>query len=199
MRALLVATCLVLAGCGRDAGEPPRVPSGDAETPPVSIKAQRAAELVNARLRPVNDTTRTGDVVDEMAFDIEIQSLDETWRWSETARRRATDGAAAWGLVEDLIYSVSPADLVRPVEIVREDNGRAHIRLVCRADPCIRATGSRVEATGSPEEVDAAMAAPEPMDAMRPDNFWPFARAEEAEQAAAAINELLAIQGAAAE
>lgn len=199
MRAAVFATCLVLGACGQDAADPPSAPSGGAEGAPVSIKAQRAAELVNARLRPVNDTTRTGDLVDEMAFDIEIQSLGETWRWTETARRRATNSAGAWGLVEDLIYSVSPEDLVRPVEIVREDNGRAHIRLVCRADPCIRATGSRVEVTGTPEEVAAAMAAPQPMDAQRPDNFWPFARAEEAEQAAAAINELLEIQAATAD
>lgn len=196
MRAAHLVFCLFLVACGQPARDEPAEPDRAPGEAPVSVKAARAAELVNARLRPVDDTTETDGVTDHMAFDIEIQSLDETWRWSETVRRTATNGTESWGLVEDLIYSVAPQDLVVPVEIQHEPNGRAHIRLVCRDEPCIRVTGSHIEVSGTPEEVEAGMAAPQPKDERRADNFWPFAEAAEAEEAAAAINELLTLQGA---
>jgi hypothetical protein len=162
----------------------------------MSIKADHAAELVNELMVPVDDTQTLDWGVDRLQFEIEILSLGETWRWSEVVRRYAASDEAHHGAFEDLIYSVDPTQLVIPVEIVGEGDGRTDVRLVCRVDPCIRASGSRAELTGTEAEVEAAMASPQPMDELRPDNFLPFASRAQAESAAAALNELLALQGA---
>ncbi|MBN8551330.1 MAG: hypothetical protein J0L52_00365 [Caulobacterales bacterium] len=198
MRALVfVSLGLILGACEAERGpEPSSADGAQTASDTMSTKARQAAELVNQQMGPVDDTQTLDWGVDRLQFDIEILSLDAPWRWSETMRRHSVSDDAEFGAVEDLIYSVDPSQLIIPVEVVGEGEGRTDVRLVCRAEPCIRVTGSRAELTGTQAQVAAAMADPQPMDEMRAGNFLPFARRAQAESAAAAMNELLRLQGA---
>lgn len=190
--AVAALTCLTLAACG--APEPnPQAESAD-ETP-LPIKARQAMEAINEDLGPISIATPVEGGVDQMEMDIEIQSLEGPWRWWDTATRIISNGPNHVGQFEDLIYTVDPRDLVLPVTLHGEGEGRTDLHLICRADPCIRAAGSYVEASGTRQEVEAALREPRPMDERLPEVYFPFAERAQAERVARAMNDLLALQG----
>jgi hypothetical protein len=191
--AVAVLTCLALAAC--DAPEPdPLTESGD-ETP-LPIKARQAMEAINADLRPLSIATPVENGVDQMDMDIEIQSLEAPWRWWDRGTRIISNGPDHVGQAHDLLYTAEPRDLVAPVTLSGEGVGRTGLYLRCRADPCIRAAGSYVEAHGARQAVEAALEHPQPWDRRLEEVYFPFATRAEAERVAAAMNDLLSLQGA---
>ncbi len=189
--AAVIAASLCLAACGDRPAE--QAPAADAV--PAPIKARQAMAAINADLGPVNMATPVEGGVDQMEMDIEIQCLEGPWRWWDTARRIINNGPSHVGQFEDLIYTVDPGDLVTPVTL-RASEGRTDLHLVCRDGPCIRAAGSYVEATGTRQEVEAALEHPRPMDERLPEVYFPFDDPAKAERVARAMNDLLALQGA---
>lgn len=190
--AAVIAACLAVAACERTG--PAGAPAS--EETPLPIKARQAMDAINADLGPINIATPVEGGVDQMEMEIEIHSLEGPWRWWDTARRIINNGENHVGQFEDLIYTVDPADLVAPVTLRESGEGRIDLHLVCRADPCIRAAGSYVEAAGTRAEVEAALEAPQPMDERLPEVYFPFTERAQAERVAAAMNDLLRLQGA---
>ena len=192
MRVAFVILNLALAACG----DAPEAPAGPAADVPPPIKARQAMEAINADLRPISIATPVEGGVDQLDMDIEIQSLEGPWRWSDRSTRIVSNGPSHMGQYGDLIYSVEPRDLAAPVTVVGEGEGRTDLFLRCRADPCIRAAGSYVEAYGTRQEVEAALQQPEPWDRRLTEVYFPFGARAEAESVAAAMNDLLVLQGA---
>lgn len=193
--ALVLVTGLALAACDGRSPDAARASSGEV---PLPIKARQAMDAINADLRPISIATPVAGGVDQMDMDIEIQTLDGTWRWWDTSTRIISNGPNHVGQFQDLIYMVDPHDLVAPVTLSGEGAGRTDLFLRCRAAPCIRAAGSFVEARGTRQEVEAALTHPEPWDRRLAEVYFPFATRAEAARVAQAMNDLLALQGAAA-
>ena len=191
--AVAVLTCLALAACGASGSEGE---AESAEETPLPVKARQAMEAINADLRPLSIATPVENGVDQLDMDIEVQSLDGPWRWWDRGTRIISNGPNHVGQAHDLLYVAEPRDLVTPVALSSESEGRTGLYLRCRAGPCIRAAGSYVEAQGPRPEVEDALEHPQPWDRRLTEVYFPFATRAEAERVASAMNDLLALQGA---
>jgi len=194
---VFIAVCVVSLGtvaCERAEEAPAgaEVPAPSA----TSIKAAQAMALINQEVEPIIwDSTRDGNR-DRGTLEIELHSLESPWRWWSRQRRVQSEGDFWWGIFSDVTFSVAPEDLAIPVTVSQGAADRWDIVVSCRSGACFRMSGSESGGEGTLEQVEAALNSPAPTDRQLDAVYFPFRTQDQAERVAAAMNELLALQGA---
>lgn len=189
----VIAAGLCASACERASDTSPPAAQGASGA---SIKATQAMALIDSEVEPMIWDSAIEGGRDRGTLEVELHSLEGPWRWESRQRRLMSQDGVWYGISADLTFSVSPEAVQVPVEVVQGADDRWDVLVSCREGPCFRYSGSMAQPQGGLGEVEAALDTPTPVDDMIDSVFFPFRTQAQAERVAAAMNELLALQGA---